>query len=343
MRTSRLYNFLYEDHRRRWRFYLLTMAVAFSWGCISSLVFDQPEDTVTYQVLAICVLAHIGLLSYYLLGGRSVAETKKKRIRKKRPAETVTPAVSSWRFPRLLPYAGAAVALLSLAMANINLRQFDAKVVGVGLKFLPVSAVGASVPRILDNARDHDVVLNPTTLRKSGLKFIGASEKQPSAWSATKAALDYLSFVNGALNLTPKVTNPKDITPNLPNVGPYMFSLNLRPSPQSGMVWAARVKTEGDAPPEASARLESLASPQPRGSGARLILIEGKSDTIVLDGQYLKNVIIREASVEYNGGPVRLENVYFVNCEFKIAPNEAGRALAKAIFQSGATNFRHGI
>jgi len=36
------------------------------------------------------------------------------------------------------------------------------------------------------------------------------------------------------------------------------------------------------------------------------------------DGFQLRNVIFDGVGIEYKGGPIRLENVYFVNCTFDV-------------------------
>jgi hypothetical protein len=73
----------------------------------------------------------------------------------------------------------------------------------------------------------------------------------------------------------------------------------------------------GHVPQEQSARLEFLTHPHLHGSGFGFFVIEGGDEAIVLDGMYIKNGIVRNARIIYNGAPMRLENVYFVNCSFR--------------------------
>jgi hypothetical protein len=75
-------------------------------------------------------------------------------------------------------------------------------------------------------------------------------------------------------------------------------------------------RTIGHASPKESARLELLSRPQPQGSGAVKIVVMGRTDGIILDAQYLKNVTVINADVYYQGGPLRLENVVFINSRF---------------------------
>jgi hypothetical protein len=71
---------------------------------------------------------------------------------------------------------------------------------------------------------------------------------------------------------------------------------------------------------DACARAEHIIPPQPAGIDAAVIVIDWRDPelTIILDGLYLKNVIIRNAPVEFLGSGLKLENVLFVNCSFKM-------------------------
>jgi hypothetical protein len=332
-RTDRLSDFAYGNHRLRWKFYLWTMIGAFLYGGIRTLVFDGSEEIVTYEVLALCVVSHVVFLSYYLLSARPAVAIKKRRRQRvvSKPKPSLAP---TWRFPRFLPYAAVAATIIMLLLARANPSQLRAKLLAFALTYVPSSSAGAHVPRILDEARDGDVVVSPSVLRRSGYKFIRASENHPDAWAAAKATLDYRSFLNEQLNLAPKVEGATEPPPGLP----YMFGLNLKQGPGT---WLARIKVLGSAPPNDSARMEMLSKLQPRGTGAKIIVIEGRESTIALDDTYLKDVVVQDAKVEYDGGPLKLENVYFVNCQFVIPPSEQGRGLARAILSGGATNFEH--
>lgn len=62
--------------------------------------------------------------------------------------------------------------------------------------------------------------------------------------------------------------------------------------------------------------------------------------SLLLDGSHLKNIIIKDARVVYHGGPLRLENVYFLNCTFDLQREPSTLNFAKAVLEAGpATNF----
>jgi hypothetical protein len=172
----------------------------------------------------------------------------------------------------------------------------------------------------IEDAKKQNITIESATLisLNNGLADIAVDSTPEIAQLAAKTngeLLSYKSFLN--VSYEPAIANPIRIGASL-QFGKYHFSLNTKPNPKinAPTVWVVRVSTSGIANPDSSARLESLAEPQPQGSGAGLILVEGKADSIVLDNEYMKNVVIKDAVVEYDGGPMRLENVYFVNCTF---------------------------
>jgi hypothetical protein len=74
--------------------------------------------------------------------------------------------------------------------------------------------------------------------------------------------------------------------------------------------------------------------------GPALIVIESQIVPITLDGVRFKNVIVQNSRISYQGGPVELDNVYFVNCTFDIPRTEPSFELADRILAASATSFQ---
>ena len=93
-------------------------------------------------------------------------------------------------------------------------------------------------------------------------------------------------------------------------------------------------------PHDKAAVIERIGHPlntdQPEGPG--FFLLEGPS-TLHLDGYRLKNIIFRGVKIEYKGGPIEMENVYFVNCTFDFRPTPEAQQLSKAVLASAAVTF----
>jgi hypothetical protein len=165
---------------------------------------------------------------------------------------------------------------------------------------------------LLTKLESAKVKIPSQTLVSAGVKFISATTDHPDSWEAVLAFLDYRSFLNADFEPAPKPFSPSRKTN-------YQQSVTFKPNPEHPE-WHKSftvVFAGGEAPLQLSARLESFDRPQPEGSGVAYFLIEGALDTIVLDGMYMRHVIIRNADVEYDGQPTRLEDVYFVNCTFR--------------------------
>jgi hypothetical protein len=91
-----------------------------------------------------------------------------------------------------------------------------------------------------------------------------------------------------------------------------------------------------------SARFENLDNPQPAGTGMQWIIVN-LGDPMSLDGLLMKNIIFfcsAGADLGYGGGPLVLENVYFVGCRFTgIQLTPKGRELSNQILASVPTSF----
>ena len=198
----------------------------------------------------------------------------------------------------------------------------------------PASTKEAS--EVLISARGADLRLNPDILSDAGTRFIGVVAQNPKAWATVKQFLDYRSFINADF-----APSPSDLTPAR-ETGGYHFALNLKPKPTGGKwVLLSQVFTAGGyTSPENSARLETIDTANAQGSGFGLIVVEGKAWSVLLDGMRMKNVIVRNATVEYSGGALDLENVYFVNCKLEIHLSPAGKRLGEELLASAAVTFK---
>ena len=214
----------------------------------------------------------------------------------------------------------AAVIHLEIAMNGIQTFIHDngGFIAGLRLeKFTPSDPQSLKeVRQIITQAKAEKVKIPIDVIINSGKRFIEASDGNHEDWPTAQQYLDYRSFLNA--DFVPNVgqlTKSKDTK--------YRSYINTRLNPYAKLpadsftVYFAG----GYVPPEQSARLDNLDNPQSinphsESSGIGLFVLEGKADGIVLDHMYMKNVIVRNSDVYYEGGKTRLENVYFVNCEF---------------------------
>jgi hypothetical protein len=120
---------------------------------------------------------------------------------------------------------------------------------------------------------------------------------------------------------------PSDFTPATGHEG-YAISLTLSPDrPANLNVPAAKVGfAGGHVLLEQSARMELLTNPRPHGSEFGFIVVEGGTDAVVLDGMYMKNVIVRNARIigsEREFGETRILGGFLKNDEFGLGDRHA--------------------
>jgi hypothetical protein len=190
--------------------------------------------------------------------------------------------------------------------------------------------------KLLQLAKNQNITLQPQTVMNYGI-HASALTTHPvtsaSAWSALQQAADYRSFLNA--NYQPKLS---DLTPSTGKED-YRQSIRVHLLGVDKGVGFLVANGGGHAPVEQSARLEQLDDPRPHGSGFGFFVVEGGIYGIQLDGMYMKNVIIRNAQVFYEGSATRLENVYFVNCTFHLTPGPPVRQLTEAILEAASVSF----
>ena len=94
----------------------------------------------------------------------------------------------------------------------------------------------------------------------------------------------------------------------------------------------------GDVPSERAAQMRLIENPPeklPRGK--EVILVEGGAMT--MDGMYMKNVVLRNVTIFYNGGPAVLDGVIFVDCHFVLSNVPQTRDFADAVLSKDSVIF----
>ena len=93
----------------------------------------------------------------------------------------------------------------------------------------------------------------------------------------------------------------------------------------------------GKAPIANAAKLEHIDKPNNAGYefGDQWVLVANGS--VSIDGMRMKNVILANVEVYYDGGPLVLDNVYFVNCTFHMVVHPRSQSLAIAFLGSATS------
>jgi hypothetical protein len=71
-------------------------------------------------------------------------------------------------------------------------------------------------------------------------------------------------------------------------------------------------------------------------------LLVQNADALV-DEYHLRRLIYKNSRISYRGGRVRIEMVYFVNCQFEISQTKEGERFIEALLESVPMSFTSGI
>ena len=170
--------------------------------------------------------------------------------------------------------------------------------------------------------------LSAEAITDAGERFVDAAKTYPEAWNALQEVLSYRTYQNSlTVNLGPQVlvtsaeTNyniPKENVPILRS----MSTIGASKSPDTPQIRAI-------SGPDLNASLSI---------GPTFLVLD--APTVILDGLYAKKMIFVNSRIIYRGGPVTLDNIYFLNCTFEITHGSTGQELAAAILSpKAATDF----
>jgi hypothetical protein len=218
--------------------------------------------------------------------------------------------------------------LLSLRIPEREALAFDQKIQQASSD--PTNAKNIhETQKILATAKIATIKISPNTLAQAGQKFVDALPNNPAAINAVTAFLNYRSsFLNA--DVSSSLLHGMEDHP-LPE---YNFKhRGSEPWPDGeGYGWV---------PSSQAARVNMLGNNENANEPVGEAFVRLKGGNLVLDGMEMKNVILENVRVYYYGWAVSIENVSFVNCEFKIAPkpNANVEKLINAVLTSRSVTF----
>jgi hypothetical protein len=179
-------------------------------------------------------------------------------------------------------------------------------------------------------AKKEGVSIPPTLVKNVATKLaaIGSAD----AWTAALDFATYKSFLNAANSI--RLTQLKG---QLPSQDLYTVYLSVPPPGMTPPVFSV----VGGVPKEQAATFSIIGAPDLNAKnllGNDWIILDGNG--IVLDKLKLKKVIFRNVYISYSGGPLEMEDVYFLNCTFGVSQHPNGELLlTKVLDQSTAVKF----
>jgi len=183
-----------------------------------------------------------------------------------------------------------------------------------------------AVKEALANAKENDIQLPLRSIVQGGSAFIKAAMNESIAWEGAQEFLAYRSW----LTLASNIISREAIAAFKPVVASGAYSIPGRPGNPEPKLYGIGAPV----PIAQSARLEPIAAPRTQRTelGHEQILLVG--GVASLEGMYLRHVILQDLTVSYIGGPVKLEDVSFIDCKFDFRNDEDGRKLGEEILKS---------
>ena len=365
----KLYRFFFGNRSERWRAYIWIIAFVSTFGVVNGVVLKQAESTVSYE--AVCLLVLCLIVSALRHGGAQEMKHKHREV-----------AARPYRVSARLAWTGIVGAITLITTASIPASRFEAYILEARLRHVAHETSGAapyeemlkkvsSAPtrlessqgakKVIATAQSHNVRINPSVLTQTAVRFLDAADKNPEAWGVTTELLAYRSFLNR--DTEPALRESADCTSEYQSVTLLDVSVlngteirNFKPNPARPLVKVECVRGE-NLPTERTARLEllgvlynypgipkeqQLQPPKENREIAFFRISVGWNVALVLGNTYMKNVVIENTTVEYAGGPVILDNVWFVNCKFILKQNDEVKQFSTQVLASVPANFRAG-
>ena len=190
---------------------------------------------------------------------------------------------------------------------------------------------------VLQLAKDANVKLNPQLLRNYGqqvLTISGDPNTSGDVWGVLGSLLNYRSF----LNVEDSPAAHEDFEPSMRsgwNMTAHFYVAVKGPGSIT-LTYPNRLVRASD-----SCVYQPLKSTWTATSeGHPFVRVTANGNPILtLDGFHLKNVIFDGVKVEYDGGPLMMEDVYFVNCRFDVKPTGPSRQFTLAILRNVPASF----
>jgi hypothetical protein len=181
-------------------------------------------------------------------------------------------------------------------------------------------------------ATEAKIAVDPLLVSQIGKRVFDLAAKTPDQASYWQAAL---SFVDYRSALNPSPVPPAKATPLLHATTHYTIFEEAGPPVTQAFVY-------GDVPRDQAAVYEHIGQDlnknNPRGDA--FLIVQAKR--VILDGMDIRNVVFENVHIVYGGGPLKMENIFFVNCTFELPQTRVGQELAETVLNHPSVVFSAG-
>jgi hypothetical protein len=335
---NRFIYFFLEERRVRWKVYVTSSGITFIYALVNLFVFHRSESRVAVEAVIVLFLAITICVMTYVIRGEAIGTATQK------PQITVP---FNWRFA----VAGATAAALLVSMHEISIPQLQAAIAGFRLKSLAtfldtVQAANVSdeqvriryqeVESIVDKSFKNQIPVNSNLLQETQTA-ISHSLKNPSLSNRTNQ-LGWATAIDlESLSYTRKIQTGAIITIPAGEIGSSAAGAYVLRSPveidkrnlhfqgahsrlalrEGGMFFI----TQSDVVFDKIDFWGPSDSPPlwVRDDRSNVLVRDSvmKYVTQILDRITWVDVRFENSRIHYDGGPLRLRNVSFKDCEFE--------------------------
>jgi hypothetical protein len=287
---EKLRNYVWVDYRTRWRNDLLSVALSVCsyMICLALGVGDKAAVRISMGLLVISVAVTTVLYCV-------------------RPIDKLNWRVGGHTFRRLVwQFPVVILAVLS----NASAPSVEAGVIDTRLRLAvhgePTQGKIEKAVRIVNQARDNNIQASASVIAQVGQKILGSAALPHMQRTAVEAANQFATYRSSLQSLPLTVTHIDTLTatPTDPAGPPVTVNVGCA---------EARNGSEG------RSGAIFVFSGFTVGNCSDVVISPTKPEVLHLDNVDSKNVTFVNSTLIYNGGKLKLENVRFVNCTFRVS------------------------
>jgi hypothetical protein len=311
---TRLFNLFFEDGANRLRMYTVSAVTAIGLGWLSLLLGASPEESLRGSVVAAFLIITAWTL-VYCTQAKSVSLDN---------VGLVTP-----RRAMIAMGVIAAATALGLELKNIEAAIINRKLKRLGDPKKMDDRTIEMVTSAIIYAKDNDLPGDLRSTTETGISFLEMAYTQPKALEAAQGYLGYRTNFNRNLIA---VKNASEIA-TTPYAGDEThYAQRFLPG-----FATPRITVGGSVPADRGVRMNRIGVDENVQRHDEVMLVEGGG--YYLDEVEIRHVVFRYTTLAYDGGPLILEGVVFVNCSFILRDTPIVNAFARQVFTSSSVNF----
>lgn len=332
---NRLISFFLKEQELRWKVYLICGGIAFGYALVNLFVLHRKEKRVSFEMVVVLFILIAVFVAVYIAKARGVAaETEKPNKAVGFSRGLIVAGAVAIAFLACMSAISAPVGRLILTRQVNHLPQFLRHAESSPERQKIALQVTAEV---LHRALAEELLTDPLVITDVGnaIASIQANDpnEAPTALAALEELISYRSVQN--VGLSPIASQPvADKTNWTISVGPdadHLEKENVR-------LIAPLV------PADVAARYEILGEQRNAENkiGPSLLIISGIRNPIhlTLDGKWIRHVVLQDAVVTYKGGPLILDDVYFVHCVFRLHNSASTLGFVRATLSAPGVSFK---